>query len=416
MDPPKILLIGYSGANNTGAEALLQADIEDLRAVFGEEALLTVPALKDPDNLRRYLHEGPTLRIVAMPSLFLSATRRLVREHDLVVLVEGSAYMDTWTSALLWYFLWATRCAHREGKPCLAYSVDAGELRPRNQRLVRRLASTTDLIVTRSEAAAERLRGWGVTAPIEWTADNAFTFEPRIEDREWARSLWPETERHPLGIAAVDFSRWPVVIRPWGRAENRYRWPYYFSDSPARREASADLARRYARLADRAIAEHDRPVALLCMEELDGPIARAIRAEMRHPERARVFSSREHDASRMTALLQSLGALVTSRYHASVLSLAAAVPQLAVGHDLRLGTLFGELGMDRRYFFRPDEPGAFQRIDDAVDELLSDPPEVRDRLRAGYRVHADAAHRNRQLLRGFAATHGWGVPAWTSSS
>ena len=111
MDPPKVLLIGYSGANNTGAEALLQADIEDLRAVFGDDALLTVPAVKDPANLRRYLHEGPSLRIVPMPSIFLSATRRLVREHDLVVLVEGSAYMDTWTSALLWYFLWATRCA-----------------------------------------------------------------------------------------------------------------------------------------------------------------------------------------------------------------------------------------------------------------------------------------------------------------
>jgi polysaccharide pyruvyl transferase WcaK-like protein len=377
---------------------------------------LTVPALKDPDNLRRYLHEGPTLRIVEMPTLFLSATRRLVHLHDLVVLVEGSAYMDTWTSALLWYFLWATRCADREGKPCLAYAVDAGELRPRNRRLVRRLASTTGLIVTRSEAAAERLRGWGVTAPIEWTADNAFTFEPRAEDREWARGQWPESERDPLGIAAVDFSRWPVVIRPWGRHENRYRWPYYFSHSHARRDASAALARRYAHLADRAISEHDRPVALLCMEELDEPIARAIRAEMAHPERARVFSSRELDASRMTALLQSLGALVTSRYHASVLSLAAAVPQLAVGHDLRLATLFGELGLDGRYFVRPDEPNADRRIVDEVDELLSDPPELRAGLRAGYRTHVAAARRNRELLRGFAETHRLREPTWATSS
>jgi polysaccharide pyruvyl transferase WcaK-like protein len=416
VDAPRILLIGYSGANNTGAEALLQADIQDLRAVFGEDALLTVPALKDPDNLRRYLHEGPGLRIVPMPSVFLSATRRLVREHDLVVLVEGSAYMDTWTSALLWYFLWATRCAHREGKPCLAYAVDAGQLRPRNQRLVRRVASTTDLIVTRSEGAAQRLRDWGVTAPIEWTADNAFTFEPADGDVEWARSLRSDTERLPLGIAAVDFFRWPVVIRPWGRAENRYRWPYYFSDSRVRRDASAELARRFGRLADRAVVEHGRSVALLCMEELDEPIARAIHGEMTHPERARVFSSRELDASRMTALLQSLGALVTSRYHASVLSLAAAVPQIAVGHDLRLRTLFGELGIDRRFFFGPDEPGAFDRIDGAVDELLSDPVEVRDRLRAGYRVHLAAAHRNRELLRRFAETHGWGVPAWATSS
>lgn len=412
MHPPRVLLIGYNGANNTGAEALLQADIDDLRAVFGDEALLTVPALKDPANLRRYLHEGPTLRIVPMPSTFLNATRRLVREHDLVVLVEGSAYMDTWTSALLWYFLWATRCAHRAGKPCIAYAVDAGQLRPRNQRLVRRLASTTDRIVTRSEAAAERLRGWGVTAPIEWTADNAFCFEPRPEDRDWARAL--RTEGPAVGIAAVDFHRWPVVVRPWGRPEDRYRWPYYFSTSAERRRASADLARGYARLADHVIRRHDRPVALLCMEELDEPIARAIHGEVADPDRVQVFSSRELDASRMTALLRSLGMLVTSRYHASVLSLADAVPQLAVGHDLRLRTLFAELGLEQGYFLSPDDPDLFERMTDAVDELLSDPLEMRDRLRTGHGVHLAAARRNRELLRSFAVQHGWGVPAWAT--
>ena len=414
MNGPRMLLIGYNGANNTGAEALLQADIDDLRAVFGDEAVLTVPALKDPANLRRYLHEGPNLRIVAMPSIFVAATRRLVREHDLVVLVEGSAYMDTWTSALLWYFLWATRCARRAGKPCLAYAVDAGELRPRNRQLVRRVASTTDLIVTRSQAAAERLRGWGVTAPIEWTADNGFTFEPSVEDRAWARTIWPAGEGPAVGIAAVDFFRWPVVIRPLGRREDRYRWPYYFSTSSERRRASASLARGYARLADHAVLRHGRSVALICMEELDEPMARAIHGGMVNSDRARVFSSREHDASRMTALLQSLGVLVTSRYHASVLSLAGAVPQLAVGHDLRLRTLYAELGLEQEFFLSPRRPGVFDRITDTVDELLLDPARVRDRLLAGHEEHVAAARRNRELLRSFAVEHGWGAPAWAT--
>ena len=413
MTPPKVLLIGYNGANNTGAEALLQADIQDFRVVFGEDAVLTVPAVKDAANLRRYLREGPTLQIVSIPSVFFGAVRRLVREHDLVVLVEGSAYMDTWTSALLWYFLWATRCAAQEGKPCLAYAVDAGQLRPRDRRLVRRYASSTNLVVTRSEAAAERLRGWGVTAPVEWTADNAFNFEPRLRDEEWA-TLWPEDQRPAVGIAAVDFYRWPVVIRPWGRSQDRYRWPYYFSTSPERRRASTELARRYARLADRVVEEHDRSVALICMEELDEPIARATHHEMVHADRARVFSSREHDASRMTAVLRRLGVLVTSRYHASVLSLAAAVPQLAVGHDLRLRTLYSELGMEDRYFLTPDQPDVFDRMTDAVDELLSGPVEVRERLRAGHDAHLAAARRNRELLRSFAGQHEWGVPAWAT--
>ena len=92
------------------------------------------------------------------------------------MLVEGSSYMDTWTSALLWAYLWATHCAHRFGKPCLAYAVDAGKLSSFNQHLVCREASKTCLIITHAQAAAERLRACGITAPIEVTADNALTF------------------------------------------------------------------------------------------------------------------------------------------------------------------------------------------------------------------------------------------------
>jgi polysaccharide pyruvyl transferase WcaK-like protein len=117
----------------------------------------------------------------------------------------------------------------------------------------------------------------------------------------------------------------------------------------------------------------------------------------------------------MTALLRSLGVLVTSRYHASVLSLAEAVPQVAVHRDLRLRTLYAELGLERDYFLPPDDPDLFGRIAEAVDELLSDPVEVRDRLRAGHAAHVASARRNRDLLRGFAVEHGWGVPTWVSA-
>jgi uncharacterized protein (DUF1786 family) len=98
-----------------------------------------------------------------------------------------------------------------------------------------------------------------------------------------------------------------------------------------------------------------------------------------------------------------------------VLSLAAAVPQLAVGHDLRLRTLYSELGIEDRYFLTPDQPDVFDRMTDAVDELLSGPVEVRERLRAGHDAHLAAARMNRELLRTFAAQHGWGVvPAWAT--
>jgi polysaccharide pyruvyl transferase WcaK-like protein len=423
MVDPRILLIGYNGANNTGAEALLLADIADVREVFGPRARITIPAL-DPANLHRYVGGIPGVRVEHLPTIFPLTVRRLVREHDLVILVEGSAYMDTWTSALLWYFLWATRCAAVDDTPCLAYAVDAGELRPRNQRLVRREASRTDLIVARSAAAADRLRSWGVTAPIESTADNAFTFEPDPADADWLRGAWPDAGPAPIGIAAVDLFLWPVVIRPFGRRADRYRWPYSFSRSPARSRASSRLAHGYARIADRAVSERGRSVSLICMEELDEAIARAILARMRHPDRARIFSSRDLDASKMTVLLRSLGGLLTSRYHASVLSLAAGVPQAAVGHDLRLRTLYEELGIDHAFVAAgsgadlANRPGDLDEMLSAasarMDEVLAAAGDASAALIGGYDRHRRDARRNRELLLGFANAHGWGSVPWAA--
>jgi hypothetical protein len=151
------------------------------------------------------------------------------------------------------------------------------------------------------------------------------------------------------------------------------------------------------------------------MEELDEPLAGAVLERMRHGTRARVFSSREHDASRMTTLLRSLDLLVTSRYHAAVLSMAAAVPQLAVGHDLRLVSLYQELGLAGELFVKGGaSPEMFAAVTERVERVLGDPAPVQAALRHGYEVHAAAARRNRELLREFALWHGWGEPAWAA--
>lgn len=406
MTAPKVLCIGYNGANNTGAEALLLADIEDIRAVLGPESPLTVPTLNE-QNLRRYLKEGPNLHIVRLPPIFPLAVRRLVQEHDLIILVEGSAYMDTWTSALLWYFLWATRCAHALGKPSLAYAVDAGTMSTFNQRLTRRIASQTDRIIVRSQAAAERLHSWGVTAPMVATADNAFNFCPVPMDAGFVQRVWPEAAGGAVGMALVDFYRWPVVIRPWGRLENCYRWPYYFSCSPERRRASQELAAGYAALADQMVVNYNKAVALICMEQVDEPLARLVQGGMVHADHVRIFSAREYNASQMTFLLRSLDLLITSRYHACVLSLAAQVPQIAVGHDLRLKSIYTELGLGGDYFIRPDSPELFATIQKQAERLLVDPSAIKELLRRGYVDHLAKAKHNRALLQEFVEAHGW---------
>jgi hypothetical protein len=111
----------------------------------------------------------------------------------------------------------------------------------------------------------------------------------------------------------------------------------------------------------------------------------------------------------MTALLRSLDLLITSRYHACVLSMAAFVPQVAVGHDTRLATIYRDLGLKERWFIDPgsaigtESPtaGLFAGLQDRVDLLLKDPGLQKSLLCRGYEEHLGRAWKNRKLLEDF---------------
>jgi hypothetical protein len=241
------------------------------------------------------------------------------------------------------------------------------------------------------------------------TADNALTYAMDPSDQGVLRRLWPEAGPTVAGMAVVDYHIWPVVIRPWGRREDCYKWPYYFSRSRQRRRMSEALAADLASVADHLVEAHSMDVALLCMEQLDEPLASAVHERMAHRDRARVFSSRQHSTSRMTAVLRDLDVLVTSRYHAAILSMAAGVPQLAIGHDLRLRGLYQEMGLEEGMFIEHCAPDMCSNVKARLDMLLSHPAEQRDLMRRAHDSLLARARRNRELLRGFITDHGWGA-------
>jgi polysaccharide pyruvyl transferase WcaK-like protein len=146
------------------------------------------------------------------------------------------------------------------------------------------------------------------------------------------------------------------------------------------------------------IEKYEKPVALICMEELDEPLAKLIRSSMRHWEKTRIFSSREYNASRMTSILRSLELLVTSRYHAGVLSLDAAVPQTAIGHDQRLRDLYRDLEIYDGYFLEHTDPQLFQLLEERADKLMRDPAAQRELLHENSQIQHARAKRNAGLL------------------
>ncbi|MGB9978903.1 polysaccharide pyruvyl transferase family protein [Methanobacterium sp.] len=406
-ETPKVLLLGYNGANNTGSEARLLSIIDDVRVILGPEVSITVPTL-NKKNLERYLKEDKFLKIAPISSIFFFDIRKLVKEHDVLLLVEGSCYMDTWTSALLWAFLWATKCANDFKKPSIAYAVDVGHLSSFNRWLVKREASKTDLILTRTELAAQELKKMEVKAPITTTADCAFTFKTEKENVELLNELWPNSDSGVVGLAPVDFYLWPVVMRPWGKKENLYKWPYYFPRSKKRINGSEQLALKWAKEADGIIEKYGKRVALICMEELDEPLAVCIKNKMKNPDMVKIFSSRNYNAYAITSILRSLELLITSRYHAGVLSLEAQVPQIAIGHDTRLRGFYKELGLEN-YLLDYMSPEIWHKLEEKVDKLLEDPKMQQKILRDGFIQQLDRARKNSDILSKFIQKRGWKV-------
>jgi len=409
----KVLLMGYNGANNTGSETRLISIIEDVRNILGNDVELTIPTLNEK-NLRRYIKEDEHLKIVPIPSIYFFALKNIVKKQDLVLLVEGSCYMDTWTSALLWAFLWTTRCAFNYGIPCIAYAVDSGELSRFNRFLVKREASKTDLIITRTKYAGNRLIDIGVKAPIKNTADCAFSFKTNFQDQNILKKIWnSENLVHGngfVGIAVVDFHLWPVVIRPWGRKADLYKWPYFFSRSKSRVIKSRKLSDNWAKEADRIVEEHNKNLIIICMEELDEKIAVEIKNKMKHSDSALIVSARKYNASQMTEVLRSLELLITSRYHAGVLSMKNSVPQIAIGHDQRLKGLYKDIKIDKEFLLsypKTDSKlaGIWKILSKRVDQLIENPNQNKELIEKCYQKQLKLSQNNKKILSNFLSNH-----------
>jgi polysaccharide pyruvyl transferase WcaK-like protein len=314
--------------------------------------------------------------------------------------------MDTWSSVLLRAFLWSTAWAYDFKKPCVAYAVDSGHLSESNSRRVKIEASKTGLIIMRTQAAADRLRALGVSAPIEVTADTAFCYEPKSEDKNILWDIWPQSkENEVFGMALVDPYCWPVKMRLIGRQKDCYRWPYYFSRSSKRSRAADKLSGIFAVQADRLIEKYKKSVALICMESVDEAFAENTLKKIKNNEFVRIFSSSKYNASQMTTILRSLTFLISMRYHACVLSMINGIPMIGIAHDLRILDLFDDIGIKQDLCFEYDKLN-LSLLSESVDQVLAHSSDYHRLLLECHKSHFNRAKRNKELLVGYLSKFG----------
>lgn len=377
--PVECLVVGYGGANNTGAEARTLGAIRQMMDA-DPRIKITLTSL-DRQQTLRYIEETGRLRIAQINPVFIFSMPGLVLRSDIVVLVEGSCFKENFSPALLWFFMYSAEIAQRFGIPTVTYGVDAGNLSEKNRKWARDVANRMDLLMVRTSAAEQVLRSAGVKKKIDVTTDTAFGLE--CEKREWVDSalkgLRLDRKRPIVGISFEEFFWWPVVPRPlralFGAGEDRYKSIYYHSWGADGKRKSAVMKTEMAVYADWVASEYHAQIVFFAMERLDVGPCKDVQGMMKSD--SVLFDSDHANARQIAALLRRLDWLVTCRYHALVLSMEGMVPVIGLAHDERIASIMDELGFIDDYFISYEEPDILGLLKTMTKELKDDTSRIR---------------------------------------
>ena len=400
-DPVRCLLVGYGGAANTGAEARTAEAIRQMLAC-DDRIAITLTSLDRRATLR-YLDESERLSIAQVSPVFLGSILKLVLAADIVVLVEGSCFKENFSSALLWFFLSAAGLAQRLGIPTVAWGVDAGPLSMANRGWARAVARRMDLLMLRTQSAAQTLRGIGVFRPMPVTADTAFTLVP--EEPAWAETVLMgqgvDLAKPVVAIAFEEFFWWPVVARPFaaliGRREDRYRSIYYHAWGREGRARSRAMRQAIAAYADGIAGELGAQIVLVAMERLDIGPCRDVQAAMR--SRAVLIDADHANARQIAAILGRCSWIVTCRYHALVLAMLSGVPAIGLAHDERIAAILDELGLLEDAFIPWDEPRILAELQAKTAAVRARLPEMRRVIERALPVYLERMADNARYFR-----------------
>ncbi len=380
----KILLVGYNGKRNTGADVRVAAMVDQFYRVLGKDRIEVGVLTLDASNIHVYF-SSPT-KLIEFNSIYFKDLLDACKDYHMAVLSEGSTLKSKFANALTLFFCEAAGIMKQQGKPCIAYGSEAGRMDPLVEKLASRMCKET-YFIARTEPSLEIIRRMGLTGHLG--TDTAWTFPPA--DRAWvdnelrAKTGW-DGKKPILGLAVINPFCWPVrpsltrlarsiLTRNW---DNHFEKWYYFSASEERNKHYRHYIEGIARAVNRFRAARNVHLVIIGMEALDLGPCNDLRQALDKP--AEIFSSRYYDGYQMTGILHALSGLVTSRYHARVLSMTGGVPSIAVSMDERLYNILKECDQLEDYYLTTEDPALEENLYKALVKLW------RNRKRVGAKI------------------------------
>jgi polysaccharide pyruvyl transferase WcaK-like protein len=384
-DKLKILLVGYNGKRNTGADVRVAAMVEQFYKSLGRDKV-EIGVLTLDEKMTEVYFSPPT-RQIQFSAVFFKDLLNACSDYHIAVLSEGSTLKSKFANALTFFFCEAAGIMKNQEKPCIAYGSEAGKMDPLVYDLSKYMCKNT-YFIARTEPSLKIIGEMGLKGHLG--TDTAWTFPPA--DRAWAEKELREKagwdgKKPIIGVAAINPFCWPVKpnlfkflkAKITGNWANHYDKWYFFTSSKERENQYRHYIDGLAKAANLLKKEKDALVVTVGMEALDFEPINNLASKI--DGGAMAFSSRFYDGYQLSSILHSLSALVTSRYHARVLSMNGGIPSAAVSMDERLYNIFQECGHLNDYYLTVDDPDLGEKLFATMEKLWERRDTVRLEIR-----------------------------------
>lgn len=412
-DKLKVLLVGYNGARNTGADVRVATMVQQLKQSLGNDLELSLITL-DEDSMLPYIDSDTHL--IKLTTNFFQTLQKACSENHVIIIGEGSMLKSKFANGLTLFMCEAAAVAKAQNKPCVAYGVEAGQMDDFIAAAAQDMCSDT-YFIARTQQSLDVITGLGLEGHLG--TDTAWPFQNGTGTERatsWLKQNGWDGKAPLLGIAAINPFCWPArpslpkLLRSkiTGDKSMHYSGLYFLSWSEQRKQAFENYISALAQAVAQRVRETGSFPVLIGMEKLDADACGTLSGKLAMPH-AKMLA-RDNDGYIISGLLEKLDVLVTSRYHAAVLAFKELVPCVAVSMDERLNNLFSEAQMDSEFLLDVNDINLADEITRALQTADQKREELTKQLCAYREERLKMCDEMAQFLRTYLSKT---LPGWT---
>ncbi len=377
--PLKLLLAGYVGSRNTGADVRVEEMIRQFRHVIGDDDLeLTIMSV----NRERTAGYFRTVRQVELPVVFPKFLYDECPKHHGVVSCEGSMFKSKFASALSTMMAGALGMAAAENKLAVGYGAEAGAMSPALRDFVKKHCRHA-LVQCRNNPSREVLGRLNIRTT--GGTDTAWTFEPAppaVGEKLLREAGW-DGEKKVLVVCPINPFWWPVkpdLAKAAAKAlvgqyrEEHYRSFYFHHTSPEADEKYDNYVDAIAYGVKQFMRDRDIFPIMVGMERLDRGSCERVAEQI--GGNVPLFISDDYNMYELVSVLRRCAYMLSSRFHACVTSMPGLVPSAGITMDERIRNLMNDRGHPH-LFLEVDEDDLGDKIVKVLETLDEDHEQIK---------------------------------------